>query len=206
MLWALSCFAACCYHITGNPSKSELSLSPDVCFAFSNADLTAKKISVALSSAPEGSFFGTDTNEAAKLPKQIIVVDDEVPATGDINYSAFVTAIPILCSPAVKDSDRSRVVLPESVVTEDEYPVVYALKFEENSPYYSEQYEKQGNCINVVRNIPYLDDPGVSSGECVGLTLGLLLGAGLIAGCIIFLAPLLKKGEETEQEPKAEEE
>jgi hypothetical protein len=196
MLVSLAALVAGCYHLDGSPADRELALDPDSCFVFTNADLREVTVQVHLSAAPENAFFGTDSNDRDKLPQTVDIVDVEVPETGDIDYDAFTRAIPVLCSPAVIETDTDLVTLPPGVVTEDEHEVIYSASFEQDSEYYSAQYPGElGNCITVSRRIPYLDEAGVSAGECVGLALGLVLGMALIASCIIFLTPLVKKGE-----------
>jgi hypothetical protein len=205
MFLVLSAFVRCCYHLTGSISTSELSLDPDSCFAFFSADFRDRTISVYLSASPENGFFGTDTTDSNNLPVQVTVLDPEIPSTDDIDYEVFTRPIPVLCSPALKESDLERVVLPEGVITEDHAGVEYSVAFEQNSEAYNAQYGGEGNCIVVTRHIPDLETVGVTAGECVAMVLGLVLGMGLIAGCIIFLTPLVKKGEGAAPPPDGEQ-
>jgi hypothetical protein len=191
MIPVLLSLAAGCYHFTGQPLKS-LVLDPDACFAFFGANLQNITVNVTLNASPVEAFLGTDTDDAANLP-HVSVIETSIPSTARLDMRAFMRPVPVLCSPAVTESHLSLISLPMSVITADEVAVYYELQYEPHSSAYKTQYEKDGNCINVVRSIPDLEESGLTVGECVGIIIGLLGGTALIAVCVIFLTSQGKK-------------
>jgi hypothetical protein len=189
-----------CYSVDAIPT-SAFSLAENTCFAFNftSANLphfSGKNVTVSIGLDTENTFFGL--SRGSSLPDFLIVEHSVLPPAGEIDYDAFKEPIPVLCSPIVAATDVRRLVHAEGITTEDGREVAFGVRFVSESPAYLSHFQAAGNCIELTRRIPALEVEGVSTGECVGMVLGLVLGTGLIAGCIIFLTPFVKAQEEGE--------
>jgi hypothetical protein len=158
-------------------------------------------LTIHLGVADSDTFFGMDTNDTHGLPANLFIVQDDLPVLEELDYDAFRAPVLLLCGKSISDEYlRDCVFTPVGVRTSEDDDVVFGMTLDRGNSDYSQYFGTSGTCIQLIRSIGRLDDPGVSAGECVGLILGLLAGGILITWCIIWLAPIVKKAEESEKE------
>jgi hypothetical protein len=193
-----------CYELAGSPFSSPFIIGPNTCFAFTGANFeTDVNVTVKLGVLATNSFFGTDS--ASGIPLYIAVTHESIPLAGKLDYDLFKASIPIFCNPTVDADYLDNIVVPENSTTDDAHPVHFELRFEANSSAYADHFGQPGHCVLLTRDIPSLDATKVTAAEALALVFGLVGGTVLIAVCVIFLTPVLKRFQPREDDAERPE-
>jgi hypothetical protein len=197
-----------CFDLTDIPFDDNYVIFGNSCWAVKGGSFgDDTNLTIELGVADSGTFFGTDTYGVRGLLANLFVTQGELPVLEELDYDAFREPVSLLCGRAVDDDYLvEHVFRPEGVQTSEDDNVVYRITIDRNNSDYWSCFHIDGNCLILVRDITRLNSPGVGAGECVALILGLLAGGVLIAWCIVWLAPMVKKAEEAKKEKEGEAE
>jgi hypothetical protein len=189
-----------CFRYENAIVESDMTIAPLACFEFLLPVFRNITLAINLESNASTNFFGSNNGER---PVRITALQSDVGNGASLDYERFRQPIPLFCSSEIPESYTGDVVAPDETKTSDGYDLKFEIVYERQSGFYSDHFQGQGDCVMLIRFLPSFDGPDITTAQCVGIALGLILAAVFVAACVIFVLPRLATNDEDEREPES---